>query len=336
MTLVSRATPVALLARPNGTSLVIRTETRTRRRRARQRAVRDRVLPRRRGRRERRRARAGPPALESATAASRSPRSRYPVAEDQTVRYAAASGDDFAIHLDDEFARGGRPARPDRPRPLHDGVRRPCRRSRRRASTTAAPCAGSPCASRRRSFPATRVTTRVWRARRRLRLRGARTATARRAQGRTRGAARDASTSTRSSRSTSTPTPRSAATGEDGLRPEWREAAARYFGEGAHADGRGRGRVLPRAQHGRGRLHRRRRDRRRAAPPCRNEEIAEVAAAQRRRADPVRSRRPEQGRTRVEEARRLDPRPRRARLQVPPEHPGVLPERPQRSTRSTR
>jgi acyl dehydratase len=30
----------------------------------------------------------------------------YLVAEDQTARYAAASGDDFAIHLDDEFARG--------------------------------------------------------------------------------------------------------------------------------------------------------------------------------------------------------------------------------------
>jgi acyl dehydratase len=29
----------------------------------------------------------------------------HPIAEDQTVRYAAASGDDFAIHLDDEFAR---------------------------------------------------------------------------------------------------------------------------------------------------------------------------------------------------------------------------------------
>jgi acyl dehydratase len=27
------------------------------------------------------------------------------IAEDQTTRYAAASGDDFAIHLDDEFAR---------------------------------------------------------------------------------------------------------------------------------------------------------------------------------------------------------------------------------------
>jgi acyl dehydratase len=34
------------------------------------------------------------------------------VAHDQTARYAAASGDDFAIHLDDEFARGvGLPGR---------------------------------------------------------------------------------------------------------------------------------------------------------------------------------------------------------------------------------
>jgi acyl dehydratase len=29
----------------------------------------------------------------------------YSVADDQTVRYAAASGDDFAIHLDDAFAQ---------------------------------------------------------------------------------------------------------------------------------------------------------------------------------------------------------------------------------------
>ena len=36
----------------------------------------------------------------------------YPVAEDQTVRYAAASGDDFAIHLDAVFARAaGLPGR---------------------------------------------------------------------------------------------------------------------------------------------------------------------------------------------------------------------------------
>ena len=36
----------------------------------------------------------------------------YPVAEDQTVRYADASGDHFAIHLDDDFARSvGLPGR---------------------------------------------------------------------------------------------------------------------------------------------------------------------------------------------------------------------------------
>ena len=36
----------------------------------------------------------------------------YAVAEDQTVRYAAASGDHFKIHLDDEFARSvGLPGR---------------------------------------------------------------------------------------------------------------------------------------------------------------------------------------------------------------------------------
>jgi acyl dehydratase len=36
----------------------------------------------------------------------------YPVADDQTVRYADASGDHFAIHLDDEFARSvGLPGR---------------------------------------------------------------------------------------------------------------------------------------------------------------------------------------------------------------------------------
>ena len=60
----------------------------------------------------------------------------YRVADDQTVRYAAASGDDFAIHLDDEFARQVGPPGPDRARALHDGVRRDGRSSRLRASTT--------------------------------------------------------------------------------------------------------------------------------------------------------------------------------------------------------
>jgi acyl dehydratase len=102
MTLLSHATPVALLARPNGTSLVIRTETRTD---------------------------DGEPVNEQyvteffrgveagASVGERAPDHRlepdgeplaevaYPVADDQTARYAAASGDDFAIHLDDAFAR---------------------------------------------------------------------------------------------------------------------------------------------------------------------------------------------------------------------------------------
>jgi acyl dehydratase len=102
MKLVSRATPVALLARPNGTSLVIRTETHT-----------DggalvneqyvteffRGIEAEEGR--------GGRAPEHPLEADGEPLAEiaYPVAEDQTNRYAAASGDDFAIHLDDEFAR---------------------------------------------------------------------------------------------------------------------------------------------------------------------------------------------------------------------------------------
>jgi len=102
MTVVSRATPVALLGRPNGSSLVIRTETRTEggalvneqyvteffrgveaEHSIGERAPDHRLEP------------DGEPIAEVS----------YPVAEDQTVRYAAASGDDFAIHLDDEFAQ---------------------------------------------------------------------------------------------------------------------------------------------------------------------------------------------------------------------------------------
>ena len=102
-TLLSRATPVALLARPNGTSLVIKTETRdsdgalvneqyvteffrgvTAEEGVGERAPDHRLEV------------AGEPPLAEVT---------YAVADDQTVRYAAASGDDFAIHLDDGFAR---------------------------------------------------------------------------------------------------------------------------------------------------------------------------------------------------------------------------------------
>ena len=103
VTLLSRATPVALLARPNGTSLVIKTETRdsdgelvneqyvteffrgvTAEEGVGERAPDHRLEV------------VGEPPLAEVT---------YAVADDQTVRYAAASGDDFAIHLDDGFAR---------------------------------------------------------------------------------------------------------------------------------------------------------------------------------------------------------------------------------------
>ena len=102
MALVSRATPVAILPRPNGTSVVIKTETRGE----------DGELVNEQYVTEFFRGvetdegvgeRAPDHRLEvggDPTAAI-----RYRVAEDQTVRYAAASRDDFAIHLDDEFAR---------------------------------------------------------------------------------------------------------------------------------------------------------------------------------------------------------------------------------------
>jgi acyl dehydratase len=110
MTLVSRATPVALLGRPNGTSLVIKTETRT----VDGELVNEQYVteffrgvetPESVGERapaHRLDVDGEPPLAEVA----------YVVADDQTVRYADASGDRFAIHLDDEFARAvGLPGR---------------------------------------------------------------------------------------------------------------------------------------------------------------------------------------------------------------------------------
>ena len=99
---VSTATPVALLPRPNGTALVIKTETRTT----------DGELVNEQYVTEFFR---GVQAEESI--GERAPDHRlevdgepiadvsYRVADDQPVRYAGASGDDFAIHLDDDFAR---------------------------------------------------------------------------------------------------------------------------------------------------------------------------------------------------------------------------------------
>jgi acyl dehydratase len=102
MALVSRATPVAILPRPNGTSLVIRTQTRGD----------DGSLVNEQYVTEFFRGvetddGVGDRAPDHRLQVEGDPTATitYRVAEDQTVRYAAASGDDFAIHLDDEFAR---------------------------------------------------------------------------------------------------------------------------------------------------------------------------------------------------------------------------------------
>jgi acyl dehydratase len=109
MRVVSRATPVAVLPRPNGTSLVIKTETRDEDGEL---VSKQYVTEFFRG------VQAGEGVGERAPdhrlEADGDPLAEltYPVAEDQTARYAAASGDDFAIHLDDDFARGvGLPGR---------------------------------------------------------------------------------------------------------------------------------------------------------------------------------------------------------------------------------
>jgi acyl dehydratase len=109
MRVSSRATPVALLGRPNGTSLVLRTETRSEggellNEQYITEFFRGVEAPASVGERapDHRLEADGEPAAEVT----------YAVADDQTVRYAEASGDHFAIHLDDEFARSvGLPGR---------------------------------------------------------------------------------------------------------------------------------------------------------------------------------------------------------------------------------
>lgn len=159
MTVVSQATPVALLPRPNGTSLVIRTETRTE----------DGALVNEqyvteffRGiEAEREVGERAPEHRLDASGDAPLAEVAYPVADDQTARYAAASGDDFAIHLDDEFARKvGLPGRivhglctmafAGRAVLEAAGVDDP-RRVRRLAVRFSAPL-----------FPGETVTTRVW------------------------------------------------------------------------------------------------------------------------------------------------------------------------------
>ena len=160
MTLASHATPVALLPRSNGTSLVIHVES----------LGDDGALVNEqyvteffRGLVSEQSVGEGAPEHRlHANGADPLAEIAYRVAEDQPARYAAASGDDFAIHLDDEFARAvGLPGRI-----VHGlctkalavravleaaGVDDP-RRVRRVAVRFSAPV-----------FPGDTVTTRIWR-----------------------------------------------------------------------------------------------------------------------------------------------------------------------------
>ena len=158
MRVVSRATPLAVQPRPNGTSLVIKTETRDEdgdlvneqyvteffRGVQADEGVGERAP-------DHRLEAVGDPVAEVT----------YLVSEDQTARYAAASGDGFAIHLDDDFARQvGLPGR------VVHGL---CTMAFAGRAVLEAAGEGDPRAVRRIAvrfsaplFPGESVTTRVW------------------------------------------------------------------------------------------------------------------------------------------------------------------------------
>ena len=159
MSLVSRATPVALLGRPNGTSLVIKTETRTE----------DGDLVNEQYVTEFFRGVEAPESVGERAPAhgldvnGEAPLAEvaYEIAEDQTVRYADASGDHFAIHVDDEFARSvGLPGR------IVHGL---CTMALAGRAVLEAAHIGDPTRVKRLAvrfsaplFPGETVTTRVW------------------------------------------------------------------------------------------------------------------------------------------------------------------------------
>jgi acyl dehydratase len=109
-TVVVHAAPIALLARPNGTSLVIHVVTRSE---GGEKLNEQYVTEFFRG--VEAPASVGERAPDHGLDADGKPplaELAYEIAPDQTVRYADASGDHFAIHLDDEFARSvGLPGR---------------------------------------------------------------------------------------------------------------------------------------------------------------------------------------------------------------------------------
>ena len=109
VSLASRAIPIALAPRPSGTSLVIKTETRTE-----DGALMNEQYVTEFFRGVRAEETRGEYAPDHSLKVESEPIAEvtYSIADDQPERYAAASGDDFAIHLDDEFARGvGLPGR---------------------------------------------------------------------------------------------------------------------------------------------------------------------------------------------------------------------------------
>jgi acyl dehydratase len=109
-TVVVQAAPVSLLARPNGTSLVIHVVTRdetgeTLNEQYVTEFFRGVEAPTSVGER-------APDHAFEVDGERPLAEVAYEVAQDQTIRYADASGDHFAIHLDDEFARSvGLPGR---------------------------------------------------------------------------------------------------------------------------------------------------------------------------------------------------------------------------------
>ena len=116
--------------------------------------------------------------------------------------------------------------------------------------------------------------------------------------------------------------------GGDSLPDELRDAAVKHFrGQSARPTAVELARVLPRTPHDGRRLYRRRRVDHRTARGCRTRRSPR-SRGERRRADPVREHRPAQGAARRRRGAPPDRRPRRARLQVPPQRAGVLPERP--------